>query len=132
MTKKEKEFEYIEKNAKDSPVQDIKWYGKEMEYKTDPIQDKGKGVPIFIRCFDFAIKPGIELPTDQEIIETYKKFIDNFLWKDSLRRIQDLKLVKEKDKFKIFATCQPKAGAVVLDKPLTIQEYASTKHMDEV
>jgi hypothetical protein len=54
------------------------------------------------------------------------------LWKDQLVRILELKVVIEKDRFRIFATCQGKTGAILLDKPLTIQEYGSSKHMDKV
>lgn len=125
MTRTKKEFTLVEENAKDSPVSDIKWHGKEVETPTTPLQDTGKGKPIILRCFDFAIKPGADLPSENEILEMYSKYIDTFLWKDSLRRIMDLKLVIEKDKFKIFATCQPKTGAVLLETPLTIQDYAS-------
>jgi hypothetical protein len=124
-----KEFEFTEKDAIDAPVKDIQWHGKELEFNTQ-IEDKGQGKPIFLRQFDFAIKPGVELPNKEEIAEAYKKFIDGFLWKDGLRRIQELKVVIEKDKFKIFATCQAKTGAVILEKPLTIQDYASSKHLD--
>ena len=125
MTTRKKEFSFIEENAIDSPVKDIQWHGKEVETGGNILQDTGKGKPIILRCFDFAINPATPLPSESEIIDTYTKYIDNFLWKDSLTRIQDLKLVIEKDKFKIFATCQPKTGAVLLEKPLTIQEYAS-------
>lgn len=106
------------------------WYGQTVTAEGVQLQDTGKGKPIILRCFDFARNPAIELPSDREVIEQFQKYIDTFLWKDSLTRIQDLKLVIEKDKFKIFATCQAKSGAVILEKPLTIQDYASSKHMD--
>ena len=125
MTRTKKEFTLVEENAKDSPVSDIKWHGQEMETPGSILQDTGKGKPIILRCFDFAIKPGVELPSENEILSVYSKYVDTFLWKDSLTRIQDLKLVIEKDKFKIFATCQAKTGAVLLEKPLKIQDYAS-------
>lgn len=126
MSKNKKEFNFIEENADDSPVKDIQWHGQDIETPENTIlQDTGTGKPIILRCFDFAINPAVPLPSETEIIETYTKYIDTFLWKDSLTRIQDLKLVIEKDKFKIFATCQAKTGAVLLEKPLTIQDYAS-------
>ena len=113
-------------------MENIDWYGSQMTTEATPLQDTGKGKPIILRCFDFARNPAVELPTDKEVIDQYQKFIDTFLWKDSLVRIQDLKLVKEKDKFKIFATCQAKQGAVILEKPLTIQDYASSGHLDKI
>lgn len=125
MSKSKKEFEFVEENATDSPVKDINWHAQEVEVGGNPLQDTGTGKPIILRCFDFAINPAVPLPSEDEILDTYKKYVDTFLWKDSLVRIQDLKLVIEKDKFKIFATCQPKTGAVILEKPLTIQDYAS-------
>ena len=108
------------------------WYGNEVSTDAVQMEDTGKGKPIILRCFDFVRNPAVELPTDKEVIAEYQKFIDTFLWKDSLVRIQDLKLVIEKDKFKIFATCQAKAGAVILEKPLTIQDYASSEHLDKI
>ena len=124
--------EYIEENADDAPVKDIKWQTQDLEFQSDFKQDKGQGKPIILREFDFSIKPGVDLPSKEEIAETYQRFIDQFLWKDSLRRIAELKVIIEKDKFRIFATCQGKTGAILLDKPLTIQDYASSKHMDEI
>lgn len=106
------------------------WYGSEITTPTVELQDVGKGKPIILRKFDFAKNPSVNLPTKEEIVQTYQKFIDTFLWKDSLTRIADLKVIIEKDKFTIFATCQAKTGAVLLEKPLTIQDYASSKHLD--
>ena len=106
------------------------WYGSEISTPSVELQDVGKGKPIILRKFDFARNPSVELPPKEQIAETYQKFIDTFLWKDSLTRIADLKVIIEKDKFTIFATCQAKAGAVLLEKPLTIQDYASSKHLD--
>lgn len=120
MERLNKQFELTEENAINSPVKDIKWSGQEIEFKSDPLEDKGKGKPIILRKFDYVIQPGIQLPSKEEIAEMYKKFIDTFLWKDSLVRIDNLKVVIEKDKFTIFATCQAKQGAVILEKPLTI------------
>jgi hypothetical protein len=125
-----KEFEYTEENAKDAPVTDVKWHGKEIEFGSELMQDVGKGKPIILRKFDFAKNPSVELPSKEQIAETYQKFIDTFLWKDSLVRIDNLKVIIEKDKFTVFATCQAKAGAVLLEKPLKIQDYASSKHLD--
>lgn len=125
-----KQFELTEENAENAPVKDIKWHGQEIGVQADPLQDRAKGRAIILRCFDFARMPGVELPSKEELIEAHKKTIDTFLWKDSLVRIQDLKIIIEKDKFRIFATCQAKSGAVILEKPLTIQDYASSKHLD--
>ena len=113
-------------------IETTEWYGSELSADTTQMQDTGKGKPIILRCFDFIRNPAMELPSDKEVIGQFQKYIDTFLWKDSLVRIQDLKLVIEKDKFKIFATCQAKAGAVILEKPLTIQDYASSEHMDKI
>ena len=123
-------FNITEENAVDSPVKDIEWHGQDIAFQADPLQDLGKGKPIILRQFDFAIQPGVSLPSKDEISESYRKFIDGFLWKDGLRRIRNLHVVIDKKHFKIFATCQAKTGAVLLDKPLTIQDYASSKHMD--
>ena len=106
------------------------WYGSEISTDAVQMEDKGKGKPIILRCFEFKKNPAIKEITETLIAETHQKYIDTFLWKDSLVRIQDLKVIIEKDQFKIFATCQAKAGAVILDKPLKIQDYASSKHMD--
>lgn len=129
MERVDKQFEFIEKDAKDAPTKDVAWTGQEVEFNTEAL-DKGEGKPIILRQFDFAIPVGVELPDKKELASTYQKFIDSFLWKDGLRRIDDLRVVLQKDKFFIFATCQPKTGAVLLDKPLKIQDYASSKHLD--
>ena len=124
-----KEFEYLEKDAKDAPVKDIAWKGKDIEFSSR-LEDNKKGRPIILRCFDFTAPPGVELPSEQELADFHKKQIDIFLWKDSIVRIDDLKVVIDKNKYKIFATCQGKMGAVLLEKPLAIQDYASSQHMD--
>ena len=129
MERVDNNFSFIEQDAEDAPVKDIAWQGQDIQFNQQ-VLDKGEGKPIILRQFDFSIPVGVQLPEKKEIASTYQNFIDGFLWKDGLRRIDDLRVVLQKDKFLIFATCQAKTGAVLLDKPLTIQDYASSKHLD--
>ena len=87
--------------------------------------NEATGVPIILRRFHFAVPPTAEKwPTKRELADLHKPAVEQFLWKDELVLVQDLRIIIDKDKkgFDIFATCQPRRGAELREKPKTLQE----------
>ena len=118
-------FEVIEKDAIDSPVKDIKWYGKEDRTDEKLMHDKGVGETVLIRLFEFRLNPAIEtLPTKEQILTPeYIKYLKATLWADALRLIMEPRVVIDKESIKIFAPCQATTGNNFLEEPKTIQEW---------
>jgi hypothetical protein len=102
----------------------IEWEADHQETDTVPLVNKGNGKPIIMRMFEFTLPPMEKVPTNQQLLEAHKSKITAFLWKDELVPIMEFKVVKSKDQqhFRIFATCQAKAGSVILDKPMLLQD----------
>lgn len=118
-------FELVEENAADSPVKDIKWYGKEDKTDEALMHDKGVGELVDIRLFEFKLKPGLEkLPTEEEILTPdYLKHLKASLWGDGLRLVMQPRVVIDKESIKIFAPCQASTGNNFLEEAKTIQEW---------
>lgn len=121
----ETNFELVEENATNSPVKDIKWYGKEDQTEEKSIYDKGKGEPVLIRLFEFRLSPTIEtLPTKEQILTPeYIKYLQVQLWADGLRLIMEPRVVIDKESIKIFAPCQATMGNNFLEEPKLLQEW---------
>lgn len=119
------DFEVLEKDAVDSPVKDIKWYGKENQTDEKLMHDQGTGKPIVIRLFEFKFPPTLkELPTKEQILTPeYIKQVQTQLWADSLRLVMEPRVVIDKEGCKIFAPCEARAGANFIEEPKTIQEW---------
>lgn len=90
------------------------------------VADEGKGKPIVLRRFEFVLPAGSD-PTDQELVSAHKGRIQAFLWRDELVLVKDLD-VKRGERLpdgtmplSIFAACQGKAGAAILDTPELLQ-----------
>jgi hypothetical protein len=122
----DKSFQIIEENAKNSPVQNLNWEGKEVETEATPLWNDDSGKPVILRVFDFDLPPikEEELPKTEDLIKFHKTKITGFLWRDELVPIQELKAIYSKDKqhFRIFATCQAKAGSTILERPQVLQK----------
>jgi hypothetical protein len=118
-------FELVEENAVNSPVKDIKWYGKEDKTDEKLLHDKGSGEPVLIRLFEFKTAPNLEkLPTKEEILTPeYIKHLKASLWADGLRLVLEPRVVVDKESIKIFAPCQATMGNNFLETPKTIQEW---------
>lgn len=119
------DFELIEENAVDAPVQNIKWYGKEDQTEKEYFHDTGKGVPITIRLFEFKFPPTLEhLPTKEQILTPdYMKHLHTQLWADELRLVMEPRVTIDKDGCKIFVPCQARTGSTFLDNPKLLQEW---------
>lgn len=105
-------------------------YGAQLETDQTPLVSDGSGKPIIMRMFDFQLPPGLEkTPGEDELIHAHKSTITTILWRDELVPIADWKVVFAKDNlsFKIFVTCQPKAGSTILDRPQLIQHAISSQ-----
>lgn len=109
--------------------QNEEWHGQSVETEMSSLEDKGSGKPIILRTFDFTLPPGDELPLKEDLLNFHKSKITAFLWRDELVPIQKFKLIFSKDKkhFRIFATCQGKAGSVILEKPELISNIIHGK-----
>lgn len=118
-------FEATEKNAVESPVEDIKWYGKEDQTGDASIHDKGEGEPIVIRLFEFKFPPTLEkLPTKEQLLTPeYLKHLNNILWGDALRMVLEPRVSINKEGCKIFVPCVARTGQSFLDEAKLLQEY---------
>lgn len=118
-------FEAIEFDAKDSPVKDIKWYGKKDQTEETLMHDIGKGEPIVIRLFEFELNPALkELPTEEQILTPeYLKDLNIQLWGDALRMVDKPRVSIDKQKCRIFVPCQAKTGSTLLEDPKLLQEW---------
>jgi hypothetical protein len=93
--------------------------------KSIPLLNDPTGNPIILRRFQFRFPPDLEeFPSKREIADQQRNAVELFLWKDELRLVEDLRVTidTEKKTYDIFATCQPKAGAKLYEKPKTLQE----------
>lgn len=125
----------ITEHVKDAPVETLNWEGQEVQTNTVPLVNDGSGKSIILRVFDFTLPPlkPEEIPTSEELIRIHKTALTGFLWRDELVPVQDFKLVMNKDMlhFKIFATCQAKAGSVILDRPELLQDIMNNGNNTE-
>jgi hypothetical protein len=115
------EFIIDELNAKDAPVENVRWHGQEID-TSQKIEDPGTGRPIILRTFDFDLPkdiPSNQLPNKTQLMTFHRSKIIAFLWKDELELIQEPKIVKiNRRKFKIFAVCQAKKGSIISQQHL--------------
>lgn len=118
-------FELVEEDAVNSPVENIKWYGKEDQTDEKLMHDKGKGEPVLIRLFEFRLSPAIEgLPTKEQILTPeYIKHLKATLWADGLRLVMEPRVIIDKESIKIFAPCQAAMGNNFLEEPKLLQEW---------
>lgn len=118
-------FELTEENAIDSPVENIKWYGREDQTAEALMHDTGKGEPVVIRMIEFKFPPTIEtLPTKDDILTPqYMKHLQTELWSDDLRLVMEPRVVIEKEGCKIFAPCKARTGVSFLEEPKLLQEW---------
>ena len=119
-------FEFLEEDAVDAPVKNIKWEGKEVGTPDSILQNDGSGQPIILRTYKFAFNPELKgRPTKEQILTPeYKQYLNKLLWADELRMVLEPKVAINEKEFVVYATCQPRTGATILEKPKLIQEYA--------
>ncbi len=117
------EFKVLEKDAIDSPVQDIDWTGQDVGTDEVPLLDSGTGKKLFLRQFQFTVPPNAERPSDEELLAYNKSKIMAFLWKDELVYAGVMKVVwKDDSNFFIFALAEAKPGSAILDDALMLQQ----------
>lgn len=117
-----------------------KWQASQIEAKSTPLVDEGKGKPYLLRQFEFSFNPEtirkirdkkIPIPTQQEIFNSHWPQIRSMLWGDGLVAIQESELppriVMGKKKYRIFVLCQPKTGVIVNDPILRLQDIMKNK-----
>lgn len=105
------------------------WESGGGETEAKPLVNEGSGKPIILRTFEFKLPPTMDMPKDTDILDAHRSRITIQLWKDELVPIMEFKVIKDQKKhsFKIFATCQAKAGSVILDKPQLLQNIIRPK-----
>lgn len=127
-----KKFKVIEKKANE----DIPWEGEELQAQsTTPLEaDKGQGIEVILRFFDFAADPKVfaeHKPTAQELFDSHRNGITAMLWADGLSPLQEIepRLILSKDHkiYRFVVSCVPSLGNTVVDKPRTLSELVSSK-----
>ncbi len=124
-----KEFDLIEEDAKNAPVDDIHWKGKEMDVESDTHleDDKGEGKAVIIRKFSFAKNPDIfntKEPTRQDIFNSHVKGIEVMLWKDGLKIMTDVepRITFDEEHYSIFVGAEPQRGHSLTEAPKKLKE----------
>lgn len=133
-SKTPKKFKAIEKNAKDTPMGDVKelnWEGEEVqaESTTKIEDDQGTGQAVILRFFEFGVNHETfkaHKPTGQELFNSHVKGIQSLLWRDGLKPFEGveprLQFSKDKKKYRFILACIPSAGNVLTDKPKTLSQ----------
>lgn len=123
------EFQYTEKDAIDSPVQNIDWTGSSVGTDEVPLMDSGTGKKLFLRQFAFAVPPNTKHPNDEELLTYNRSKVLAFLWKDELVYAGVMKIVwdtKNENQFFIFALAEAKPGSAILEQSLMLQQIHAT------
>ena len=136
MTKDNKKFKVIEKDAKDAPTKDIEWEGEEVgaESTTKIQEDKGTGQPIVIRFFDFAANREAfknEMPTAQQLFNSHRTGMESMLWTDGLTPCEAIEprilFAKDKSHYRFVVSCIPTVGSTIIEKSNTLEELFNVK-----
>ncbi len=101
------------------------WEGATVETPEVKLENDPTGKPIILKRFHFKFPPDIEkFPTRKELREHHLSHIDRFLFIHDLLLIEDLRvnIDKVEKTYDIFATCQPKKGTTLKEKPKTLQD----------
>ncbi len=134
--KKTKKFKVTEKDAANSPVNDIQWEGEEIGVESDTKleQDTGTGQTILIRFFDFAANQEAfrnHLPTEQELFDSHRKGIESLLWTDGLTPYLAIEprvlFAKDKSQYRLVVSCIPSLGNSVLENTQTLTQLLANK-----
>lgn len=107
-----------------------KWYGEQVEAKSDPLVDSGTGKLIMLRQFEFAFKPGMkEKPNKQQLFNQAWPMIRPLLWSDGFVASNDVdpRVIVGKKGYKIILLCEPRLRRVVHDTAKTLQQVLSKK-----
>ena len=124
-------FKTTEKNAKNSPVQDIQWEGEEIQAnsKTKLEQDTGTGEAFVLRFFDFGTNLETfkqHKPTAQELFDSHRKGIEPLLWRDGLAPCSEveprLMFSKGKKFYRFVITCKQSKGHLLFTEPKTLSQ----------
>lgn len=131
------QVDFVETDAVNAPVKDIKWGAHQIETQSDPLQDPGLGQGVVVRNFFFKSPPkiaGMIRPSKQQIIEGHKHIMGTMLWADGLQPLEDKavrlysrkevksgmlksKMTQEGADFVIMVLASPKGGVVLADTP---------------
>lgn len=113
-------------------IDDNTWEGSQLEATSDPLIDSNQGKPYVIRFFEYSINPQVEYtPSKQELFNHHYKQIRNDLWKDGLTAVESVSprvlFSKDKKKYYIAVTAEPKLNVAILEKTQTLQQIINQK-----
>lgn len=108
------------------------WYGATLQTDGTPMVDAATGRPLFLRTFEFAMKPlpeGTAHPTKQQLFNAHWAHIRTLIWSDGLVANTDVdpRVVIGKKRYRIFVLCEPRFRQVVIDRPTTLQAVFKNK-----
>ena len=110
---------------------EFEWEGEDLyaESTTQLSDDKGTGVPVVIRCFDFAANPTEfrrAMPDAQILFDSHRKGMETLLWKDGLvpyTKVEPrLMVAKDGTRYRIVIACVGASSASFIDKAATLSE----------
>lgn len=133
-----KKVDFIEMDAQNAPVKDIKWGAQQIQAQSDRIEDPGIGKGVVVRNFFFKAPPrekGKPTPSKKDIFLSFKPLIGTSLWADGLTPLEGKEIhlytkkqlkpgllrnamLKEGADFVIMILAQPRSGVSVADTPL--------------
>lgn len=96
-------------------------YGSQLETEGVPLIDPGGGPVNVIRVFNFSMHPLVKSLTDKQAIFTaHAKQIENILWGDGLRPLDEVPprvIIDNKNRsYQIFVSCQAAKGVIFSQK----------------
>ena len=118
--------------AKQKSTDGKDWYGQSIETEGQPMIDSGTGRPLFLRTFEYAMKPlppGTPLPTPQQVFNAHWPHIRVMIRFDNLVANTDVppRVVIGKKRYRIFVLCEPKFRETVIDKAKSLQDIFDKK-----
>lgn len=131
---KTKKFKSVEKDAKATPLGDVKelqWEGEEVtaQSSTKIESDQGTGQAIILRSFQFgtnfeAFKK--VRPTAQQLFNSHRRGIEALLWSDGMKPFEEVEprviFTKDNKFYRFIIACVPSLGNVLTDKTQTLSQ----------
>lgn len=100
------------------------WHGTEILSDATPMVDTGTGKALILRTFEFAVKPGMIVPSKQDLFNSHWGYIKSLIWSDGLVANTDVdpRVVIGKKRYRIFILCEPKFRTMIVERPTTLQD----------
>lgn len=133
---------FLEQGATETKSGDVTWEANHIQTDAIQIIDPGVGKERVVRSFFFKAVPQLQgqpKPTKLQIIESYKRFIEQMIWSDGLTPVMHApvqlytrkevgkfkslraKFLEEKADFVIMVLCEASGINTILEKPRIAQ-----------